>query len=69
MRRLTTYFSAMKPADVSARESKDVVQASVRRRGIRAAPNPYFHATTAYDVLRSKGVAKRNYMGRLRLKS
>ena len=32
-------------------------------------PNFYFHTTTAYDILRSKGVAlgKRNYLGRLRL--
>ena len=34
-------------------------------------PNFYFHATTAYDILRWKGVAlgKRDFMGRLRLKS
>ena len=34
-------------------------------------PNFYFHATTAYDVLRSKGVplGKRDYLGRMRLKS
>jgi uncharacterized protein len=34
-------------------------------------PNFYFHATTAYDILRSKGVpvGKRDYLGRLRLKS
>lgn len=33
-------------------------------------PNFYFHATTAYDILRSKGVAlgKRNYLGTMRLK-
>jgi uncharacterized protein len=32
-------------------------------------PNFHFHATTAYDILRSKGVplGKRDYMGRLRL--
>ena len=31
-------------------------------------PNFYFHATTAYDILRSKGVplGKRDFMGRLR---
>jgi hypothetical protein len=36
-----------------------------------AQPNFYFHATTAYDILRWKGVplGKRDYMGRLRLKS
>lgn len=34
-------------------------------------PNFYFHATTAYDILRSKGVAlgKRDYLGALRLKT
>ena len=33
-------------------------------------PNFYFHATTAYDILRSKGVplGKRDFMGELRLK-
>ena len=34
-------------------------------------PNFYFHATTAYDILRSKGVplGKRDYLGRMRLKN
>jgi hypothetical protein len=34
-------------------------------------PNFYFHATTAYDILRSKGVplGKRDFMGQMRLKS
>jgi hypothetical protein len=34
-------------------------------------PNFYFHATTAYDILRHKGapLGKRDFMGRLRLKS
>lgn len=34
-------------------------------------PNLYFHATTAYDLLRIKGVplGKRDYLGRLRIKS
>jgi hypothetical protein len=33
-------------------------------------PNLHFHATTAYDILRTKGVplGKRDYMGALRLK-
>ncbi len=36
-----------------------------------AQPNFYFHATTAYDVLRWKGlpIGKRDFMGKLRLKS
>jgi hypothetical protein len=34
-------------------------------------PNFYFHATTAYDILRWKGVAigKRDFTGRLRIKA
>ena len=34
-------------------------------------PNFHFHATTAYDILRSKGVplGKRDYLGRIRAKS
>lgn len=34
-------------------------------------PNFYFHATTAYDILRTKGVTlgKRDYLGAMRLKA
>jgi uncharacterized protein len=34
-------------------------------------PNFFFHATTAYDILRYKGapLGKRDFMGRLRLKA
>jgi hypothetical protein len=34
-------------------------------------PNFYFHATTAYDILRWKGVqiGKRDYLGRMRIKA
>ena len=33
-------------------------------------PNFYFHATTAYDILRSKGVplGKRDFLGKMKLK-
>jgi len=33
-------------------------------------PNFFFHATTAYDILRHKGapLRKRDFMGRLKLK-
>ena len=33
-------------------------------------PNFFFHATTAYDILRHKGVplGKRDFMGRLKMK-
>jgi hypothetical protein len=36
-----------------------------------ALPNFYFHATTAYDILRARGVGlgKRDFMGPLRIKS
>ena len=34
-------------------------------------PNFYFHATTAYDLLRTQGVplGKRNYLGQMRIKA
>jgi hypothetical protein len=34
-------------------------------------PNFYFHATTAYDILRHRGVSlgKRDFLGRMRLKT
>jgi hypothetical protein len=34
-------------------------------------PNFYFHATTAYDILRAQGVklGKRNFMGQMRMKA
>ncbi len=34
-------------------------------------PNFYFHATTAYDILRTKGVplGKRDFMGQMRMKA
>lgn len=34
-------------------------------------PNFYFHSTTAYDILRHKGVplGKRDYLGRMRMKT
>jgi len=34
-------------------------------------PNFYFHATTAYDILRNRGVplGKRDFLGRMRLKT
>ena len=34
-------------------------------------PNFYFHATTAYDILRTKGVplGKRDFLGRMRIKA
>ena len=68
------------PADVNALEGKDVVF-QIRDTKIPftaegfvqsfSLPNFYFHATTAYDILRSKGVplGKRDFLGRMRLKT
>lgn len=73
-------LEALKPAEVNAFEGKDV---SFQFRDTKipfvaeafllsfSLPNFHFHATTAYDILRSRGVrlGKRDYMGRLRIKS
>jgi hypothetical protein len=69
----------LKPAEVNAWEGKDV---TFKVRDISlpftaenfvlsfSLPNFYFHATTAYDILRHKGVplGKRDFTGKLRLK-
>jgi hypothetical protein len=67
------------PAAVNALEGKDVVF-KLGERGMPftaegflmsfSMPNVHFHATTAYDILRMKGVplGKRDYMGALRMK-
>jgi len=68
------------PAEVNALEGKDVVfqfrdfKMPFTAEGFLLSfslPNFYFHATTAYDILRMKGVpiGKRDYMGSMRLKS
>ncbi len=66
------------PREVNALEGKDVIF-SVRDMKLPfkaegflqsfSLPNFHFHATTAYDILRHKGVplGKRDYMGRLKL--
>jgi hypothetical protein len=67
------------PADVNALDGKDVIfQIRDTKLPFTAAefllsfslPNFHFHATTAYDILRMKGVplGKRDYLGRMRLK-
>jgi len=67
------------PADVNALEGRDMV---FQMRDLKlpftvegflmsfSLPNFYFHATTAYDILRLKGVplGKRDYMGPMRMK-
>jgi uncharacterized protein len=67
------------PAEVNALEGKDVVfqirdfKMPFTAEGFLLSfslPNFYFHTTTAYDILRMKGVpiGKRDYMGQMRLK-
>ncbi|MBS0526804.1 MAG: DUF1993 domain-containing protein [Proteobacteria bacterium] len=68
----------VKPDEVNALEGKDVVfsvrdiKMPFKAEGFLmtfSMPNFHFHATTAYDILRSKGVplGKRDYMGRMKL--
>jgi hypothetical protein len=72
-------LSQLTPAEVNALEGKDVsFQLGEFKMPFVAEtfimsfslPNFYFHATTAYDILRQKGVplGKRDFMGRPRLK-
>ena len=72
-------LSALSRDEVNALEGKDVF---FEFRGTKipftaenflmsfSTPNLHFHATTAYDLLRSRGVpiGKRDYMGALRMK-
>jgi hypothetical protein len=68
-----------KPAEINALEGRDVAfKLGDRSLPFTAEnfllsfslPNFHFHCTTAYDILRSKGVplGKRNYLGAIRLK-
>jgi hypothetical protein len=72
-------LKALAPADVNALEGKDVTfQLGSFKLPFTAEnflmsfslPNFYFHASTAYDILRSKGVTlgKRDFMGAMRMK-
>lgn len=73
-------LAAMKAGDVNALEGRDVSFKIGDRALLFTAdmflmtfslPNFYFHATTAYDILRSAGVqiGKRDFMGRMRMKT
>jgi len=73
-------LKALDPAEVNALEGKDVafqfreMKMPFTAEGFLLSfslPNLHFHATTAYDILRMKGVplGKRDYMGPLRLKT
>jgi hypothetical protein len=75
-----TKLAALSREEVNALEGKDVAFAIGDRKMPFTAenflmsfslPNFYFHATTAYDILRSKGVplGKRDFMGQMRMKS
>jgi hypothetical protein len=69
----------LKPDEVNGLEGRDVtfsvrdMKMPFKAEGFLMSfslPNFHFHATTAYDILRQKGVplGKRDYMGKLRLK-
>lgn len=69
----------LKPDEVNALQGRDLVfevrdmKLPFTAEGFLLSfslPNFYFHVTTAYDILRSKGVplGKRDYMGAMRLK-
>ena len=73
-------LSAWTPEAVNALGGKDVIFAIGDRKLPFTAedflmsfslPNFYFHATTAYDILRTKGVplGKRDFMGQMRMKT
>jgi uncharacterized protein len=75
-----TGLKAIEPAEVNAFIGRDMrFELGERRMNFTAEdflltftqPNFYFHSTTAYDILRWKGVAlgKRDFTGRLRLKT
>jgi len=73
-------FEAIQPAEVEAFIGRDM-RFEFRERRLEftaenfllsfSLPNLYFHAVTAYDILRWKGahIGKRDFMGRLRLKA
>ena len=71
-------LGALTPDEVNGLEGRDMVfQIGERKMPFKAEgfllsfslPNFFFHSTTAYDILRSKGVklGKRDFMGALRL--
>lgn len=73
-------LEAVSPEQVNALEGTSVVfKLGERQMPFHAedflmsfsVPNFYFHATTAYDLLRMKGVplGKRDFLGRMRLKA
>ena len=79
--RTIDYLNGFSPQDLAGSEDREVVITFPNGMGYRfaggqylagfALPNFFFHATTAYDILRSKGtpLGKRDFMGALRMKS
>ena len=74
----TEALQQLAPADVNALEGKDVLfqvrdlKLPFKAEGFLLSfslPNFHFHATTAYDILRMKGVqvGKRDYLGKMRI--
>lgn len=72
--RTITFIQTIQPAQVDGSEDREVVlkfrSGEVKFKGMQyllghALPNFYFHATTAYDILRHNGVevGKRDYIG------
>jgi hypothetical protein len=73
-------LAALSADAINASEDREVIFLSGERKVPFTAigflqsfslPNFYFHATTAYDILRSRGVplGKRDFLGRLQLKA
>ena len=73
-------LAKMERPEIDALEDKDIVfEVGDNKRHFTcpgflfsfSLPNFYFHATTAYDILRGRGVpiGKRDFMGQLRLKT
>jgi uncharacterized protein len=80
IKRAEAMLEAFTPDEVNAWAGKDLdLQIGPRRLAFTSEtlilsfslPNFYFHAVTAYDILRSRGVplGKRDYEGRLRTRS
>jgi hypothetical protein len=72
--RTIAFINTIRPAQVDGSEDREVVlkfrSGEVKFKGMQyllghALPNFYFHATTAYDILRHNGVevGKRDYIG------
>jgi uncharacterized protein len=79
VRTCIAYLETFKQADFAGGEERRVAPAWMEGKLVTgdkyltriSEPNFYFHATTAYDILRQKGVplGKRDYLGRLRIAS